>query len=1143
MAGWGRGVFVLLLAAIAAGLFSGVAVADAVRVSATARADHGRIVFSWGQPVPYTADLKGQRLTVRFGRPIEASYRSVTRKLGKYVRRAGPGGDGRSVVFTLTGSFEIGHYDTGTSVVIEIYGEPAETPPPRPKKTEVEKPGFKQQEPDQTTAPKRDTSRPLAESKGVAPPASLPRLGVRTGDHPKYTRVVFDWSRKVDYGVAETALGVTVAFGRGARPDLRKINAAPPKYVKGVGAEMKGKRLTVNFRTLPGVRVKHFLSGSKVVLDLLPPTPESIAKAKRRGETEKVAVQEAVSETEAPASEARPAGKPAELVDPGRPKALVPPKKLAEDAPQAPPVAPGTRPAPPPAPVAPVEKAAPPADISTISLRFDWTEPVAAAVFRRGGALWIAFDKAVSLDSAIVQRAAGNAVRRVTQVPSDDGTILRMETIEGVNPSLRRQGLAWILDLARQKISPVTPIETKAQPNSPIGARIFLPVPEPGKVLVVTDPEVGDNLVIVPVIPLGHGVDRNYTYPQVQVLPTGQGIVLRSWIDSLRVRPLRHGVEITAEEALRISSVSAQAVASSRLKAARPLTKIFELEKWRRGTVRTFNKDRRGFRNAVVRARGSLERENRRLDLARFLFASGYAAEALGVLKVIEDTRPEISGEQEFLALRGGSNFLMDRFEKAHEDLNHENLQKNDEAIFWRMAANAVMGDLFGAAKELKRISPIIRSYPKALKLPLGLLVAEAAIETGDFKKAEQILEIVKLENPDTREQAQLGYVEGRLKELAGDFDGAVGMWEKVMKSNHRPSQVKAAVARGELLYKLEKISRAELIKELEKLRFAWRGDEFEYALLRRMGTLYLEGKGYRDGLRTLKQAATHFRSHPDAPTITQQMADTFAFLYLDGGADALSPVTAIALYDEFKELTPVGKRGDKMIRKLADRLVSVDLLDRAAMLLDAQVKFRLVGVEKARVGAQLALVYLLNRESDKAMASLDVSEFKNASPELADQRRHIKARILGQMKRYEDSLTLLKSDKSLGADLLRAETFWEMRDWSNAAQAMRRLVRAFKAEPGEALDEKQARYVLNLAVALTLAGNDQGIDRLRQDYGRAMDAGPFREAFRLIARPKTEGLVDYATISRRVAEAENFQAFMATYRQQLKDGKLSAIN
>src|SRR3546814_13655683 len=91
-------------------------------------------------------------------------------------------------------------------------------------------------------------------------------------------------------------------------------------------------------------------------------------------------------------------------------------------------------------------------------------------------------------------------------------------------------------------------------------------------------------------------------------------------------------------------------------------------------------------------------------------------------------------------------------------------------------------------------------------------------------------------------------------------------------------------------------------------------------------------------------------------------MSDEFAKLFLDGGAQSLPPLTALALYYDYRELTPPGPEGDEIISKLADRLVSVDLLNRAAELIEHQITYRLRGDARAKAGARLAVVYLLDQ-------------------------------------------------------------------------------------------------------------------------------------------------------------------------------------
>src|SRR3546814_16240897 len=88
------------------------------------------------------------------------------------------------------------------------------------------------------------------------------------------------------------------------------------------------------------------------------------------------------------------------------------------------------------------------------------------------------------------------------------------------------------------------------------------------------------------------------------------------------------------------------------------------------------------------------------------------------------------------------------------------------------------------------------------------------------------------------------------------------------------------------------------------------------------------------------------------------------------------------------------------MIQKLVDRLVNVDLLNRAADLLEHQVRFRLKGKEKARAGLKLAVIRLLDQNADGAVAALHGSRTTDLPPELEDDRRRGEAQAMSELDR-----------------------------------------------------------------------------------------------------------------------------------------------
>ncbi|MCK4940327.1 MAG: hypothetical protein KAR80_08490, partial [Rhodospirillaceae bacterium] len=496
----------------------------------------------------------------------------------------------------------------------------------------------------------------------------------------------------------------------------------------------------------------------------------------------------------------------------------------------------------------------------TLDLQFDWEEPVAAAVFNRAGYLWLIFDKRISVDTEALANEAAPIILSVEQVETKKGTVLRIKTADGINPEVKRSGLAWVFEFVRAPMLPLTPLETAAQPSSPLGARLFVSVPEPGEVIVVKDPEVGDNLAIIPVIPLGHGIGRVWSYPQVKLLQTKQGIVVQPLGDDLRVRALKQGVEISSASSLQISSVTAEELANVKLEAIlapgseqafmKPLTRILDLEKWNRADLKSFIGARQALQSEIATSRTDKKLEAARLELVRFYFANAFSAETIGVIEVMTEKNPELGKDPEIVLMRGASSLLMGRFEDARADLFADVLGDNDEAAFWQAALSAEEGNLSEVAFDLRRTGAITRPYTKALKMPMATLVASAAVEVGDIKQAGSYIDILNLEKPDPSQQNQIDFVSAKLLKLGGDFEGAIGKFEEVMDGQHRPSRAKAAVARAQLLLELDRYSSQDMIEEYEKLRFSWRGDEFEFWLLKNLGQLYSSTGMYREGLQ-----------------------------------------------------------------------------------------------------------------------------------------------------------------------------------------------------------------------------------------------------------------------------------------------------
>jgi tetratricopeptide (TPR) repeat protein len=913
-----------------------------------------------------------------------------------------------------------------------------------------------------------------------------PSIRLRAGEHDGFSRLAFDWNGPVGYAVSRRGNSVTIAFDRRAKIDVAKVRADLPRWVKSVMAAPLGRGVALTLDVAKGARLQHFRDGHVVAIDVLRPKASGAAIAKL--------------------TSSGGARKPRPLVKAARFSAT----QLD--------------------------------DGRALALRFDWGTATGAAVFRRGGRLWLVFDNPLSVDPRRINAVGGDIVEAVEQIPNSRFTVLRLRTGVGVNPTLRHEGTAWILDLRPRALEPKVGIEVAVRPDKATGTQVFLSVEEAGPALRIRDPEVGDDILVIPVLPLGQGLFVTHEYVDFRLPVTAQGIVVEPHIEALALHRNARGVAITDAAGLHVSNTTDLPAGAGT--HAGDTVRVFEFVNWRRVGARDFQESKEVLQHAAFTLPRT-ERGMPRLELAQFYFANGFALEAMGLFRLIERDDPETAASPEFRFLRGATSLLAGDLAGAARDIGHPSLKGREEVDLWRAALAARNSDWQKAHEGFTREAALLESYPRIFKNRFLLLAAEAAIAIDDVAQAELYLQRVVANDPRPSRQAMLLYLRGLLKKKLNKPEEADQLWQQAARSGDREVRAKAEYARILLGLDRGELEAEKAIRRLEMLRFAWRGDRFEFNLLRRLGELYLEREDYRHGLRVLRQAVAFFPESTETLAVAQSMNDAFNRLFMDGGVDKLSPVAALALYNEFRELSPVGKQGDKLISSLADRLVAIDLLGKAAELLDRQVDYRLSGVEKARVGMRLALVRLLDKEPQAAIEGLNKSEVAGIPPGLAVKRRHLKARALADLGSDGKALTLLGKDVSREAELLRADIYWKQRNWRAAAKAYGHLLDGPDGPKGEVkdFDEAVARLALNRAVALVLDQDRVGLAELRQRFGPHMENTPLANAFRLIASADGDATFEAASITREVKVVENFQSFMAGYRQQAKSGRLSAIN
>tara|TARA_R100000005_G_scaffold96677_1_gene85937 strand:- start:15649 stop:19371 length:3723 start_codon:yes stop_codon:yes gene_type:complete len=777
-------------------------------------------------------------------------------------------------------------------------------------------------------------------------------------------------------------------------------------------------------------------------------------------------------------------------------------------------------------------------------LIFPWQEPAAMAMFEVNDAYWVVFDRPAQLDFSNLSGPYKFLVPSARQLDQAGGTLLRFDFREGYAPKVTRRGNEWHADFTVDaKPAVAHPLGVQTEGISASRFRAFIPAVNSAGEFRFTDPGSGEEIIALPLADSGQGIQEARVFNSISILPTVQGIALISAATDVRIGHEMNGVAVTAVSSDFARPQEPKEVARKPGEEIYPTpviqqARVVRLDEWRQVSPVLFTKRRQELQQALANA-SKEDRRQAQEELARFFVAQKYYAEGLGVLAEMQRRYPAIEKDREFRLLNGLAELGMHHYESAGKYLFDRDFDGDVEVAPFRGMIAAGQGNWERAAQELNYAAPAFEVQGREWADHFHLLQARAALENVDVNLAREVL--AQMKSPTAiSQQADKAYLEGLHAMQLSDYPTAAAKFDEAIRAGYRPISEQARFQKVNVALMSKTITPEQAIDALERLDFAWRGDNLEIELQKRLGDLYVATGEIDNGLETYKRIVRYFPESPYARDLGRKMNDLFAELFLEGGADKMPPVKALAIYYQYRELTPVGERGDRMIQTLADRLTRVDLLEQAAQLLEHQVNFRLKGEDKAHAGTKLAIVQLWNGKPDAALRALYDTRWRLLSPEEKRERLYLEAQAQTGLENYGEALALINHDNSVDADELRAEIYWKSRDWAKAIPAIEKMI-GTGGGVGADPDRLDRQRIMQIAVALNLADDKPGLMRLRQRYNDKMAGSPDQAAFDLITEQKNPNETDFRQRATLIAQVGQLENFMTGYREKLENGEFWA--
>ncbi len=927
---------------------------------------------------------------------------------------------------------------------------------------------------------------------------------VRTGNHAGFGRIVFD----LPPGTTARAVQAGARISVHLEPSGIFLFGAPPRNVLALTQSADGAEITL----IVGSTMRQSRLGNRFVVDAAAPPRTVTPDAGEARLTARPMPRPGMSHSPPPDGLARARDarldSTAPLVDQA-PKPIMPTGVNTAQAavPEASTPTPAKLPDPmvpvPPAPsIGSLALAARPATPSTAepdaqpgdpALVLPFAATTGAAVFRRGDTAFVVFDERRPIDMAGLRDNAVFAAATIALLP--EATLLRIPVAAQTHLTLARTQAGWSVavrndDRRSANLKPFTMTVDQG--------RLMIAADQAGRVISVPDPLTGGVVLVGTQRVPGQGMPVARSTPEFGVLETWQGVAIVPVADALRLNPVAAGFVLALDppRPLAMSAVVPQTISES---AAQGFSRRFDFPNL------PIDQLQRRLQSAVAEASMAppQSRGRKRIAAAEAMIALGLGVEAQALLTLAATDDATLADDRDRMGLSAIAALVAGRLAEA-EEIGDPRLDGTDDVTLWRAIRIAKRSEgAPAAAAQFATVSRLLLNYPTPLRGAFLPLVVETMVLGGEAETAN-VLAKTNINEPG------LDFARALLASSdPARLPIALQSLDRLTASRDRLLHTRAATKAIELRLAAKMITPGQAAAAMERQIYAWRGDERELATRLRVADLHADNSAWRPALRLLRETAEIW---PTATaTLQPRLVGTLMRALATDAAAPLPPLELLALAEENADLIGPGEEGEALATRLADRLIALDLPQRAIPLLTRVLAQSEPGTPRSEIGAKLAAMQMQMDKPEAALAALaDTLGVGSLPLALLEHRTLLYARAASAVGRHDQAIAVLEALDTLAAVTLQAELQEASKNWTGTMQALQHLIAMSLPQTGR-LDDAQSRTVLRFASAAAQAGDAANLNGIRiRDLPR-MPAGKTADLTRLLTSSPVQKVGDLA--------------------------------
>ncbi len=781
-------------------------------------------------------------------------------------------------------------------------------------------------------------------------------------------------------------------------------------------------------------------------------------------------------------------------------------------------------------------------------IKLEWPEAKKAALFFHRDVGYMIFDKLGRLSPGTFPN---DFFDTINIIPHKSALIIRFTLKENIDIQLAQFNDEWIIltgPMKNEMPGHLYPLNPRSTPD-----RKTISISNEGNQNVIhfKDSKTQDQFYVIP--DRNRGIDMPQSRLYFDILKTYQGIALHNKAPNALIITMDK-----VHQTLILSLSTDMPLASKKPKGhiSGNIPPLVDLRKYDMDQD-TFLQVKRTLQDKLSTEKKTDRRLLHMEELAKFYMANAFYYEAAGILTLIKKQDPNHFYKSDpLLLLYDLAQILSHNIDDDKFKTNGGNFKGEPE----RSLVLAIHEKHYGhdgiALNQYIGAYKIIQKLPPPMRNDIALQAFDAAIHAGFKKPIFQ-----SLVSKNILSKRNLDAFAYNLAQANRATDSSLSLTDTYSKLTFSPNKRVALLARLALLDKKTQ-SLKSLIKDLESLKFTWRGDILEQKFLATLSDLYKKNSQNDEALRCLRTIAAHLWKFEKSHIYIKLAEDLFYKSFMKMENEPL--LKQLGFYYEFEDITPRGYRYGEILMRVTNLYMKVGLNKEAIHSLGRRLAF-LVYERKRRTITlgehdflanmtykRMAELYILNHEFQKSLTSLQrIKPFTDGtiSPEtllaFTNDLKFLKATSHVHLSKFDKALLDLGTLDSIKAKRLRADIYMSKKDWVGAIGAIGDILKTIKDTALHKSYETDA--ILDMAVVASQLKNDEMTQALITEYADKLTDPEKRQAFNIITSSPILISINKKKLEEQINIAGRYEKLMDGIKKDImtsawvSDGKIES--